>query len=158
MDSVTLREAAEADVAGLVALLIAAFEEYRGRLDPPSGAHNETEKQLRDTLRRAHAVLAHVGAEIAGCVFYAPKRNYVDLFRLAVLPAYRRRGIGRALIEYVEGRALALGIPCVQLGVRIALPANRAYYERMGYRFVEARTHTGYAEPTYVILEKQLTR
>ena len=158
MDSVTLREATEADVAALVALLIAAFEEYRGRLDPPSGAHKESEEQLRQTLHSAHAVLAHVGCELVGCVFYAPMSNSVDLFRLAVLPAYRRRGIGRALIEYVERRALALGSPCVQLGVRVALPANRAYYERMGYRFLEARAHTGYAEPTYVILEKQLTR
>jgi ribosomal protein S18 acetylase RimI-like enzyme len=157
VESVTLREATEADVAALVALLIAAFEEYRGRLDPPSGAHHETEEQLRETLRGAHAVLAHAGGAVVGCVFYAPMGNYVDLFRLAVLPAYRRHGIGRALIEYVEGRALALGIPCVQLGVRIALPANRAYYERLGYRFLEARTHDGYAEPTYVILEKQLT-
>ena len=151
-----LRGATDADIAGLVALLIAAFEEYRGRLDPPSGAHDETEEQLRETLRSAHAVLAHAGGELVGCVFYASMGNYVDLFRLAVLPVYRRRGIGRALIEYVERRALALGIPCVQLGVRVALPANRAYYERMGYRFLKARRHTGYAEPTYVILEKML--
>jgi ribosomal protein S18 acetylase RimI-like enzyme len=158
MERVTLREATDADVPSLVAVLIAAFEEYRGRLDPPSGAHDETEEQLRDTLRGAHAVLAHAGRGLVGCVFYAPMCDYVDLFRLAVLPAYRRRGVGRALIEYVEMRALALDIPRVQLGVRVALPANRAYYERMGYSFLEARTHTGYAEPTYVILEKQLTR
>jgi ribosomal protein S18 acetylase RimI-like enzyme len=158
MSSITLREATDADVAALVTLLIAAFEEYRGRLDPPSGAHDETEEQLRGTLRGAHAVLARAAGDLVGCVFYASMGDYVDLFRLAVLPAYRRRGVGRALIEYVEGRALALGIPRVQLGVRAALPGNRAYYERMGYRFLEARAHTGYAEPTYVILEKQLTR
>jgi ribosomal protein S18 acetylase RimI-like enzyme len=102
-------------------------------------------------------VLAGAGGEVAGCVFYAPMGDYVDLFRLAVLPAYRRRGVGRALVEYVEARARALSIPCVQLGVRVALPGNRAYYERMGYRFLEARTHTGYTEPTYVILQKSLS-
>jgi ribosomal protein S18 acetylase RimI-like enzyme len=83
--------------------------------------------------------------------------DYVDLFRLAVLPSHRRRGVGRALVEYVETRALALGIPRVQLGVRMALPVNRGYYERLGYRFLEARAHSGYAEPTYVILEKKLS-
>jgi GNAT superfamily N-acetyltransferase len=158
MSSVTLREATDADIPALLAVLMAAFEEYRDQLDPPSGAHDETEKRLRGTLRGAHAVLAHVGGEPVGCVFYAPMGDYVDLFRLAVLPGHRRHGIGRALIEYVEGRALAIGITCVQLGVRTALPGNRAYYERLGYRFREARAHSGYAEPTYVILEKRLTR
>ena len=156
MSSITLHEATDADIPALVAVLMAAFEEYRGVLDPPSGAHDETEERLRVTLREAHAVLARAGGELVGCVFYAPMSNYVDLFRLAVLPAYRRRGIARALVAEVEARALALGIPRMQLGVRVALPANRAYYERMGYRFLEARTHTGYAEPTYVILEKIL--
>jgi predicted N-acetyltransferase YhbS len=153
-----LREATDADLATLVAVLIAAFEEYRGRLDPPSGAHSESVAKLRKTLRYAHAVLAHSDGEVAGCVFYTPMDQYVDLFRLAVLPVYRRRGVGRALITYVEARALSLGIPRVQLGVRLALPDNRAYYERMGYRFVAAHAHTGYTEPTYMILEKQLTR
>jgi ribosomal protein S18 acetylase RimI-like enzyme len=156
LSRVTFGEATDADVATLVALLTAAFEEYRGRLDPPSGAHGETEAKLRDTLRGAHAVLARAGDEVAGCVFYAPMGDYIDLFRLAVLPAYRRRGVGRALVEYVEARALAQGIPRVQLGVRIALPHNRAYYEHLGYRFLEARKHAGYAEPTYVILEKHM--
>jgi ribosomal protein S18 acetylase RimI-like enzyme len=151
-----LHAVADADVAGLVALLIAAFEEYHGRLDPPSGAHDETEERLRGTLRGAQAVLARVDGELAGCVFYSAMGHYVDLFRLAVLPAYRRRGIGRTLVECVEARALAMGIPRVRLGVRVALPHNRAYYERLGYRFLEARAHSGYAEPTYVILEKHL--
>jgi GNAT superfamily N-acetyltransferase len=155
--SITLGEASDADIPALLAVLVAAFDEYRGLLDPPSGAHDETEERLRETLCDTHAVLARVGGELVGCVFYASMGDYVDLFRLAVLPSHRRRGVGRALIEYVEERALAWGIACVQLGVRVALPANRAYYERMGYRFLEARAHLGYAEPTYVILEKNLS-
>ena len=158
MSNVTLHEATDADISSLVAVLMASFEEYRGRLDPPSGAHEETEQRLRATLRDAHAVLARSGGELVGCVFYAPMDDYMDLFRLAVLPAYRRRGIGRVLVEYVEARARALSIQRVQLGVRVALPTNRAYYERLGYCFLEARTHPGYDAPTYVILEKQLTR
>jgi GNAT superfamily N-acetyltransferase len=109
-------------------------------------------------MRNARAVMAYVDQAIAGCVFYAAVGAYVDLFRLAVLPAYRRRGVGRALVEAVESGALGLGITRVRLGVRVALPRNRAYYERLGYRFVEARSHAGYTEPTYVILEKILDK
>jgi len=153
---VRLREATGDDAPTIVAVLQAAFEEYRGRLDPPSGAHGETIEKVRDVMRAACGVVALDGDQVVGCVFYAPEGGHIDLFRLAVLPAYRQRGVGRALIEYVESRALALGIPRVQLGVRVALPRNRAYYERMGYRFLETRTHEGYVEPTYVILEKSL--
>jgi predicted N-acetyltransferase YhbS len=154
MSEITLREATNADLPALVAVLKAAFEEYRGQLDPPSGAHAETSAKLREVLRTARAVLALAGDEIVGCVFYTPLGDHVDLFRLAVLPAYRRRGIGRLLIAYVEARVRELGLLRVQLGVRVALPGNRAYYERQGYRFIEARTHAGYVEPTFVILEK----
>ncbi len=48
--------------------------------------------------------------------------------------------------------------PRVRLGVRIVLARLRAYYERLGYRVVEEHAHVGYAEPTYVILEKDLVR
>jgi ribosomal protein S18 acetylase RimI-like enzyme len=152
----TLREATIDEAEAVAEVLRAAFEEYRGWLDPPSGAHGETAEKIRNDMRDARIVLALLGETIAGCVFYAPVNEHVDLFRLAVLPGYRQRGIGCALIAYVEERALALGFQRVQLGVRLQLPRNRALYERLGYQFVEARTHAGYAEPTYAILEKIL--
>ncbi|HEX5691075.1 MAG TPA: GNAT family N-acetyltransferase [Roseiflexaceae bacterium] len=156
MSNVTLREATADEAEVVAATLRAAFEEYRGWLDPPSGAHGETAEKIRREMRDAQVVLAQLGDTIAGCVFYAPVNQHIDLFRLAVLPEYRGRGIGRALIAYVEQRALELGFQRVQLGVRLQLPRNRALYERLGYQFVEARTHAGYSEPTYAILEKIL--
>jgi ribosomal protein S18 acetylase RimI-like enzyme len=73
-----------------------------------------------------------------------------------VLPSYRNRGIARMLIDHVEACARNLDLPRVRLSVRVAQPHNRTYYERLGYRFLEARSHTGYAEPTYDVLEKAL--
>jgi ribosomal protein S18 acetylase RimI-like enzyme len=158
MSTIVLREATDDDVPTLVDVLQAAFEEYRDRLDPPSGAHAETAEKVRGVMQNARAVLAYADQGVAGCVFYARMEHYVDLFRLAVLPAYRRRGVGQTLVEYVEMAAQGLGIARVRLGVRVALPRNRAYYERLGYRFVEARSHAGYPGPTYVILEKMLDK
>jgi hypothetical protein len=40
--------------------------------------------------------------------------------------------------------------------VRVALPHLRARYERLGYRVIEQRRHAGYAEPTYLVMEKLL--
>jgi ribosomal protein S18 acetylase RimI-like enzyme len=152
-----LREATEADAGTLAALVREAFEDYRGRLDPPSGAHAETPQAVRERLCSARAVLALAGEVAAGCVFYEKQEGRVYLSRLAVRPACRGRGLGRALIEYVEGRARALGLPRVRLGVRLALTQQRAYYERLGYGPVETGAHAGYAEPTYLLMEKPLS-
>lgn len=151
-----LREADNSDAETLLALIHAAFAEYIGNIDPPSSAPDETVEGIRRKMESAHAVLAVATDSPAGCVFFEIEKDHVYLFRLAVNPEHRRRGIGRTLIEFVEHRAIAEKRSRVRLGVRVSLPENRAYYERMGYRFFENRTHAGYSDPTYVILEKQL--
>lgn len=152
-----LREATDADIATIFAVTQAAFGEYLGQLDPPSGVHRETIETVREKLASGHSVLALLGDRVVGSVFYKPEPAYVYLGRLAVLPDQRGRGVATALIGYVERRARELGRPRVRLGVRVALPHLRARYERMGYRVVEERRHEGYAEPTYVMMEKGIT-
>jgi len=153
---VTLREATAADLPVLVSLVRAAFEEYRDRLDPPSGALDETEETLGQALGAGFAVIAYRDREAVGCAFYHRERDHLYLGRLSVLPAFRRHGIAQALTAYVEQRARALRVPRVQLGVRTALPFLRAYYERLGYRVVRQEAHVGYAAPTSVVMEKEL--
>ncbi len=155
-DQIELREAQADDAPALASLLHAAFEQYRGKLDPPSGVHLETAATLRAKMLHARAVLASLNGKTAGCVFYEPQGQSIYLGRLAVLPAYRRHGIARALVAYVETQARARGIPRVQLGVRLALPQLIAYYEGLGYRIVSYERHAGYPEPTYVFMEKAL--
>jgi ribosomal protein S18 acetylase RimI-like enzyme len=156
MSDRVLREPTEAEAPLLASLIRAAFAEYQGLFDPPSSAHLETADVIWQKLQAARAVLALVGDTPAGCVFYEVQPDHAYLFRLAVLPAYRRRGLGQALIEYVEARARERGLRCVRLGVRVALPRQRASYERLGYHLIEERRHPGYEQPTYVILEKEL--
>jgi ribosomal protein S18 acetylase RimI-like enzyme len=151
-----LGEASAGDAPLIASLIRAAFAEYRGQLDPPSGAHEETDEAVRRKLQAARAVLARTDGIPVGCVLYEVHPDHVYFFRLAVLPAYRQRGLGRALIGYVEARARERGLERVRLGVRVALPRQRASYERLGYQLVEARSHPGYEQPTYVILEKNL--
>lgn len=156
MSSVILREATTADLPAALAVLQAAFEEYRTQLEPPSSVHRETVESLQARLTIGHLVLALVDDNVVGCVLYQAEPDYVYLGRLAVLPSYRGCGIGTALIDYVEDCARAMAARRVRLGVRIALHHLRERYERMGYRLVEERMHPGYAAPTYVMLEKDL--
>ncbi len=161
MSNFLLREATQDDIPTLVIVLQTAFEEYRGRLDPPAGAHTESVEKLRQKLMDAYAVIAIVDQAIVGCVFYEIRsdeneQDYMYLGRLAVLPSYRRCGLGKALVQYVETLTRELRLSRVRLGVRTQLPENQAYYERQGYRVLEYRSHEGYAEPTYMIMEKEL--
>jgi predicted N-acetyltransferase YhbS len=153
---VELRDATVEDIPALLAVLRAAFEEYRGRLDPPSGVHGETAGTIRKKLNTGSAVVAEIDGDVVGCVFYAFKESCLDLGRLAVLPRYRRHGVGRALVENVERQARALNVAHVELGVRLALPYLQAYYEALGYRPIRYGAHEGYPESTYVILAKDV--
>jgi GNAT superfamily N-acetyltransferase len=100
-----LREATHDDISTLVALIHTAFEEYRGRLEPPSGVHRETTQSIGTYLQQGRAVLALLNDQAVGCVCYHQEGQYVYFGRLAVLPVYRQHGVGLALIAYVEQQA-----------------------------------------------------
>lgn len=157
MADLTLRAATPADSTTLLSLIHQAFEEYRGRLDPPSGAHSETAPTLAALFARGeHAVMAIVGAEAAGCVFYVQTGVEIYLHRLAVLPKMRRVGVGRALVEYVANEAVADSCAYLRVGVRLALRNNLAFFENLGFSTIVEASHPGYAEPTFAHMTREL--
>ncbi len=161
--TIALRDAQVADAEQIVALLHGAFEEYRNRLDPPSGALTETAASIGALLAREHALLAETEGRAVGCVFYTLHRAHAAhdadelyLHRLAVLPEARRRGVGGRLVDAVEAQARALGLDFVSLGVRIVLRENRRYYERRGYRVAAFAPHPGFSRMTYIVMRKRV--
>lgn len=152
----TIRDITAYDVPWVVDVIRAAFEEYRGRFDPPSSAHHKTAEVVRRELADGGAFVACDIQTIVGCVFYHSYPDHLYLDRLAVVPSYRGQGIARALILAVEQRAGQYGLGEVRLSVRLVLENNRAYYERLGYTFLRYDTHAGYTMPTSVTLCKQV--
>ncbi|HZQ07384.1 MAG TPA: GNAT family N-acetyltransferase [Anaerolineae bacterium] len=157
MSEIFLREASVSDAATIVSILQTAFQEYRALLDPPSGVHKESVESIVAKMKTACWVIGEVDGTAVGCVMYEKRDDYMYLGRLAVLPEFRRRGVGKSLIEYVEVQARASHIARVRLGVRIVLEELRASYARRGYREIGFHAHEGYTEPTYVTMEKDLT-
>jgi GNAT superfamily N-acetyltransferase len=155
LGQITLREAGTEDAVVVLRLMQAAFEEYEGVLDPPSGANKETIDTVRRKLAGGAAVMATVADEPVGFAFYEAADELLYFGRLSVLPQWRNNGIGIALLDYVEQRARQTGAAGVRLGVRLQLPHLVARYERRGYRITKYMTHAGYAEPTYVYMEKR---
>jgi GrpB-like predicted nucleotidyltransferase (UPF0157 family)/GNAT superfamily N-acetyltransferase len=144
------------DAPVLFALLQAAYAEYEGKLDPPSGTFKESVASLAKKMTTGHATLASLDGQAVGCVFYEERLDSVYFGRLAVLPAYRRQGIARQLIEWVERCAVQRSKPRVTLGVRLALPGHIAYYERLGYQVVAYQCHPGYTSPTSADMQKEI--
>lgn len=133
--AITLQEATPQDAALVHRLMLAAYEEYRDRLVPPSGAFEESVEDVRHAIAEGGAVIARLDSEPVGCgrFEFAPDRSFIEVGRLSVLPAYRGRGIATRMLSWFEARAAALGVPEVVLGVRLNLPRNIALYERAGY-------------------------
>lgn len=156
-NNIRLAVAGPSDAARLLSLVEGAFREYDGRLLPPSGAHRETTESLCRRLSTGTATVAVVDDADAGCVFSeAHDDGYLYFSRLSVLPQFRNRGVARALIDHVESHARSNGAAGVRLGVRLQLEHLIVRYERLGYRITKVLTHDGYAEPTYVLMEKSL--
>lgn len=53
---------------------------------------------------------------------------------LAVRPGYRRQGLGRRLIDWLESSARTAGIFTVKLELRVGNDAALSFYRKLGYR------------------------
>jgi ribosomal protein S18 acetylase RimI-like enzyme len=81
-----------------------------------------------------NVLVARVQENIAGFAImrYGDDDAHLDL--LAVAPPYRRAGVGRQLLEWLEKCAVVAGIFSVALEVRAANEGAQLFYKRMGYR------------------------
>ena len=96
--------------------------------------------------RRAFRVfVAAAGGRVVGYASFVAGYNtdiasrelwMLDLF---VLPAWRSRGIGRALVGAVARETVRRGLGCLEWGVRGSNTRARRFYGRMGARIGHAR-------------------
>jgi predicted N-acetyltransferase YhbS len=140
--TVSLRAAEAADAAEIARVIRAAFEPYRGRLNPSPSALQEIAKSIGEPLTREPALAAEADGRIVGCVFMT-LRDSEELYvgRLAVLPGWQGRGLARRLMTSAEAIARDSGRRSMSLGVRMALTENIAFFERLGFRETGRRRH-----------------
>ena len=119
-----LRPATPDDVPCIHSITQEAYREYLGVLEPPSGAHSESESDVRQALMDGGAVLATLDGSPAGSVRFQPEEGSFYVGRLAVLPGRRRSGIGSALLNFVEAEARKAGAQRLRLRVRLSLADN----------------------------------
>ena len=122
-----IREYRPADEEAVVALWVAC-ELTRPWNDP----RKDIARKLEDS--PGLLLVGEDGGRVLGSVMagYDGHRGWINY--LAVDLAWRRRGLGRALMDAAEERLLALGCAKVNLQVRDENEAARGFYEAIGYR------------------------
>jgi GNAT superfamily N-acetyltransferase len=113
--------------------VLALAHEAFGGVEPPSGVLTETVADIEQRFKAGPILIAQAGDELVGSLFCAAKDDLLYLTRLATRPAWRRRGVGRALMAAAEAQTRAIGAKKMLLRVRITLPDNRRYFERLGF-------------------------
>lgn len=118
--------AIERDLDGILAVDRASFSNpWTREMFEWEAAHSD--------VARVYVVRAGDAGVIAYCAVWIVF-DELHINNLAVLPAWRRRGVARALLSAVLAEARRLGAVRATLEVRASNQAARALYERAGFR------------------------
>jgi GNAT superfamily N-acetyltransferase len=156
-EAIKLHVMADGDAAAVAALVREAFAAQSVATDPPASALRLQAADVLAHLRSGGGgQVAWAGERIVGSALWSEEDGGLYVARVAVDPGWRRRGVARRLLAAAEDAAHALGLPRLHLGTRLVLTDNRALFAACGFMEVSRHAHPGYAEPTWVAMEKRL--
>lgn len=129
MYEVLIREAGNDEIEIVRLVMYEAFKEYAGILQPPSGALHETVEGIKKKIEgKGGAIIAWEQSEPVGAALYYFELDYMYIGRISVVPSYRGKGIGKAIITYLEDQAMKKGYSKTRIEVRQSLPDNLRLY------------------------------
>lgn len=135
---IEIREAGEEEASTIHSLMMGAFEEYRATV-PPSSALSETVESIREAIRNGSesAAILYEDDKAAAMVRYRMEEDAISFFRLSVLPARRRRGYAKKLIQWIEQRGVGTGKLFSRCKVRQTVQNNIVLYQDRGYEITD---------------------
>lgn len=125
-----LRVATPDDGPKLAEIAREAYGKYLDLVDEPPAPLLLDYEEIA-ALGRTH--VAEAPGELLGMVTIETDGSYVILRNLAVRPACQGKGIGRTMVDLVEGMARARRLRGVRLWTRAEMSDNIAFYRRLGY-------------------------
>jgi [ribosomal protein S18]-alanine N-acetyltransferase len=148
---VTIRRATAADLDAVVELELTC-------LGADAWSRGLVEQGIAAALPTISYLVAEVDGVVVGHAVASAAGDDAELQRIAVDPAYRRRGLAGELLAAVEARAAADGATRLLLEVREDNTAAGAFYESRG--FVEVGRRRGYYRDgaAAVVLGKEVDR
>lgn len=89
---------------------------------------------VRSDFQKGKIYYMAMSAQAMGCVNFEYKDSGCGyLGRLAVLPSFRRRGVGRSLIATVEKRARSFGVRTLEIAIIAGYESLRKWYLGLGF-------------------------
>ncbi len=142
----SIRQAALTDASLLARLIRESFRDVAARFNLtaencPTHPSNCSENWVESDLAKGkHYFLLEKEGEPCGCIALEqanPDLCYLE--RLAVLPAFRRRGFGALLVNHVLKEARLRGAERVGAAIIAEHTRLRAWYERFGFIATETK-------------------
>ncbi|MBC8471504.1 MAG: GNAT family N-acetyltransferase [Planctomycetes bacterium] len=136
----TIRQANEADIDTLVTLLRSSFSDVAERFEltiencPKNLAFCTKERVKSDLDRGLRYYILEGDGRPCGCAAIekaGPDVCYLE--RLAVLPQYRRKGYGKALVNHIFDQAGKNGAQKVEIGIISEDTKLKNWYSQFGF-------------------------
>ena len=107
-------------------------------------AHNAPHLAIDKKLAVADGLffVAEAGGKVVGSIMAGYDGHRGWIYSLAVLPDYRRRGLGSRLMRHAEERLKLLGCPKINLQIMQGNQKVEAFYRKLGYQ-IEQRISMG---------------
>ena len=134
MVELRVREAVESESESIALLLRLAFVEFIALYTPDGfAATTPTAARIRERWSEGPVWVALDGERVVGTVAVMATPTGLYMRSMAVAPEARGRGVGRALLEQVEGFARAHGQARVYLSTTPFLDEAIRLYQRAGF-------------------------
>lgn len=147
--STLVREAEPEEWDSVVALTLAAYEQYATSADP--AFWRQYQENIKTTITSSIDVIRLVAVRdseiVASAIYCLPCERtfgdrvvfnpYPEMRLLSVSPKYRNLGLGALLIDECERRALGGSFEAITLHTTNLMTVARSMYERRGYKRFE---------------------
>ena len=140
--SYSFRRARQADAPAVTALVHAAYRHYVERIAITPGPMTDDYQQV---IRDHQVTVAEQDAAIAGVIVLRVTEEGFLIDNVAVHPAHRGRGLGRALLELAEAEARRAGFDSVYLYTHEKMTENLGLYSKIGYAEYDRRHEQGFS-------------
>ena len=146
----SFRRAVASDAPGVAGLVNAAYGHYVERIGAIPGPMTEAYDEV---IRNRHVTVAERGGVIEGVIVLRVTDEGFLIENVAVHPSQRRKGVGKALLEFAEDEARRASFDSVYLYTHEKMTENLALYSRIGYVEYDRRSLGDFA---LVFMRKRL--
>lgn len=99
-------------------------------------------------------VLAWCEQEAVGSAIYYYENEVVHIGRVSVIPSVRNSGIGQSMLAFIEETSRKNGLLRSRVGVRLSLPKNIDFYQKLGYEIKEEHAYAEKTDGWYVMMKE----